>query len=69
VNGDGNVDNHDAVLVMALVTGDLNEYSPIVRHYDSADVNEDGQVDRGDALLLHAAQVKLLGQQETNDES
>jgi hypothetical protein len=68
VNGDGNVNNHDAVLVMALVAGELNQYNSIIRHYESADVNADGVVDRGDALLLHAAQVGLLGHQERRDE-
>jgi hypothetical protein len=68
VNGDGDVNNHDAVLVMALAVGELTEYSGAIEHYDAADVNADGVVDRGDALLLHAAQVGLLGYQEQADE-
>jgi len=68
VNGDGKVNNHDAVLIMALVAGELEEYSAAIKFYNSADVNSDGVVDSGDALLLHAAQVGLIGHQEQADE-
>jgi len=61
VNGDGHVNNHDAVLVSALAVGELDEYDAPVVFYDSADVNADGRVDSGDAMLLHAVQVRLLG--------
>jgi hypothetical protein len=61
VSGDGYVDNLDAALVSALAAGALTEFDPVIRYYESADVNQDGAVNSGDALLLHAAQVRLLG--------
>jgi hypothetical protein len=66
VNGDGQVNNHDAALVMALDAGELDEYSTVIAHYDSADVNAEGNVDSGDAMLLHAVQVGLIGQQSSS---
>ncbi len=60
VNGDGNVDGTDALLVMRYVLKTSELESPAL-----ADVNHDGNVDMTDSLLLQRAALSLMTLAET----
>jgi len=61
VDGDGRVNNLDAVLLQAVLEGLLPLNSPHLPTFASGDVNGDGSIDGDDVFLIQGVQVGLVG--------